>query len=454
MDIRKIYAIISRSVFQFFTDTSLVLIMIVTPLAISSIVGLVFGGAGDDGNLTISDISVGIVNLDEGSSNNPDGYGAIITSAFLPAETDNAGTPQNCPLETENTGTSSQQGDLSTMVNASRYDEAQAAKDAVNSGDIAVAIIIPANFSQALEPQIPAGDSDINALVEIYGDSNRPVDAAIVNSIVQGFVNQFQTGNITIEAAINTLIDYNPLAAGLSASNEDVQAVLGCAFTGGFEVVSIDSQIVENDNPEAQSGFAIIIVTVGSAQAVLFALFAAQYGIMTIVEERRAGTLQRMMVTPTTRNTILSGKLFSTLVIVIFQVTLILIALMTIASIIAGNIIPIWGTNLPLIVITVLAIGLAVCGLSILIAGIARNPEQVATVGTIVNLILGLAGGAFGFTPEPPISYVSFIYWGTNAFEKLAAGQTDIWLNIVVLVVQALVLYIIGSMLFSRRVDV
>jgi hypothetical protein len=97
---------------------------------------------------------------------------------------------------------------------------------------------------------------------------------------------------------------------------------------------------------------------------------------------------------------------------------------------------------------------LAVSALGVFIAGLARTTEQATGIGSVVNLAMGVLGGAFGFVPGPPASYFSMIYWGTDAFNKLAIGQTDIGLNLLILAGQGLVLYLIGLVFFNRRLDI
>jgi ABC-type Na+ efflux pump permease subunit len=54
-----------KELYATFTNRNLLLIMLVTPLALSLIIGLAFGGGGDSGP-TIADVPVVVVNLDEG----------------------------------------------------------------------------------------------------------------------------------------------------------------------------------------------------------------------------------------------------------------------------------------------------------------------------------------------------------------------------------------------------
>jgi hypothetical protein len=46
------------------------------------------------------------------------------------------------------------------------------------------------------------------------------------------------------------------------------------------------------------------------------------------------------------------------------------------------------------------------------------------------------------------------IYWGTDAFNKLAADNPDILLNLAVLIIEGLILFGVGLVLFNRRVEV
>jgi hypothetical protein len=61
---RKIWVIAQRELWQSYTDVNLLLIMLVTPLALATIIGLAFSGI-NGGNAGISDIPVG--NYPEGS---------------------------------------------------------------------------------------------------------------------------------------------------------------------------------------------------------------------------------------------------------------------------------------------------------------------------------------------------------------------------------------------------
>src|SRR5690606_26571738 len=214
----------------------------------------------------------------------------------------------------------------------------------------------------------------------------------------------------------------------------------------------VDSQPVQAEQ-QPRSLTTMILVQTGSAQAVFFALFSGQFGVLSIINERRSGTLQRMLATPTPRSIIITGKLFSTVVMIVVQISILLAALTLVASIVEGGLMLIWGSNLLAVAAVVLALALAVAGLGVLLMGLARTPAQVGPVGASLNILRGAVGGAFGFAPVLPVGYLSLIYWGTDAFNKLSLGNADILLNLAALLGGGALLFGIGLFLFNRRVE-
>jgi len=66
---------------------------------------------------------------------------------------------------------------------------------------------------------------------------------------------------------------------------------------------------------------------------------------------------------------------------------------------------------------------------------------------------MGVLGGAFGFGFSSAVSGFSLIYWGVDAFQKLAANEGEIGLNLLVLVGQGLLFFLLGSWFFRRRLN-
>jgi len=50
-------------------------------------------------------------------------------------------------------------------------------------------------------------------------------------------------------------------------------------------------------------------------------------------------------------------------------------------------------------------------------------------------------------------AWFSLIFWGVDAFTKLANSETDIAINLLVLFGQGIALFLLGAWLFKRRMN-
>jgi hypothetical protein len=78
--LRKIWFIARRELYETYTDTNLLLIMIATPLALATIIGLALGGTSDGSGF--QNIPVVIVNQDTGDQ------GDILVNILIPTTSD------------------------------------------------------------------------------------------------------------------------------------------------------------------------------------------------------------------------------------------------------------------------------------------------------------------------------------------------------------------------------
>ncbi len=472
---RKIAAIAWREIYVRFTDRTLLVIMIATPLALSTIVGLAFGGLGSD-QTPISNIPIAIVNLDDGNQFGVN-YGDIFTAIIVPGmsdEDDFRRDPGECG---EDDSGDDQTADLYDLTDAivfspaivlslqeegaiefiefddlSRQGLIHAAEKAVDAGVYSAAIIIPGDFSESLT-QIPIlkpkfGETE----VLVYANRGDPISAGMIHSIADSITNQLQSGSITIAATLDEMQSrLGSMKFGEVASTMNYTEAFECAFSPGRSKISLETERVTAEERELST---YILVSVGSSQAMFFALFTAQFGVLSMYQERRNWTLQRMLISPTPRASILSGKLVGVFTSVIFQLLILFFALTIVGSIIEGELVLIWGGNFPATLTVLLSVAIAVSGLGMLFAGIVKSPEQGQIFATGINMTLAVLGGAFGFNLPESISKLSLIYWGREAFQSLATGSTDVGLSVIVLVAQGVIMFIIGLVLFNRRFEV
>jgi len=462
----QILTIARRDLYTTFTDRNLILIMIATPLLLSTIIGLAFGGGGT------RQIDLAIVNHDEPAQlgttefNYGDQLVAIFRSIGGDEEVDiNVNEDldeESCPISSDDSETEDTQDNLFDInMNITEYDDADTARQAVENGEYAAVLIIPDNFSQqmsagqgfSLDSILNFGDTEVSqAELELYANSGSTVSAGIINSILEGITNRMIAGNIVVQSTIQTLITNPDRLTQIQDADIDSFSAFACAFDGTITSIRLDTEPL-NDVQES-SAFVQIVVSIGSAQAAFFALFTAVQAILYIYEEKKQGTFDRLTIAPIPRWYILAGSLLGTVVTVIFQLLILMVGLVAVASIVEGDLIMIWGDNILHLILVVLTLSLSVAGIGIFVAGLAKDAQQAQIISPIVNILLAFFGGAFGIQLPQSIQQVSLIYWGSDAFDKLSRGNTDIALNLLFLLILGGITFIIGTWLFSRRIEI
>jgi ABC-2 type transport system permease protein len=470
----KLWVIAFKDIRTRFTDRNVLLIMLAAPVVISTIIGLAFGGLGRNTS-PIQNIPVAVINNDQPGADGTS-FGAILagllTTGQLPVGTSTslAACPQNSAQS--NAGSAEGNMTLAELINGTTFDETVAqqlvaenkiappsapfgspdylrstAQAAVDKDIYNAVVFIPADFSTALTSLADPRQPQSVTTITVYGNAGEDISAGIVRSVVDSVIAKLTSGNIAIGATLTEMAKQQP-AALASVSSQTLSKLFVCAFSPGNDLIRLASIPVQA-TPTNTAG--TLLVTFGSAQALFFALFVGQNGILSMYDERRNGTLQRILASPTPRWIVLGGKLIGVMVSVLFQLIVLALALTLVGSVLEGRFVFIWGTNLIMLGLLLLATTVAVSGLGMLLAGILKGIEQANLVGSVLNIALGVLGGAFGFQLSRSIAQFSLVYWARNAFDLLAAGRGDISLNILVLFIEGAAMFGIGLLLFNRR---
>jgi ABC-2 type transport system permease protein len=465
---RKAWEITLKDLRVTFGDTNLLLMMFAAPLALAGIIAVTFGGVMGNSS-PINHIKVAVVNLDEGASlglgtgGDSLNYGEIMTNLLVTGTTVEGSTPElegqssfniggvdtasfTCPEAETSASAGTMGGDsLDTLIDGTLFATPEEARTAVTSGDFAAAVIIPASFSADL--QVTPTDAQMTpTTIELYTSPVSPIGAQIVRSVVDQISAQFAAGNVTLSALISSLPS-NPLQIASVVASPAFSEGIACAFAGIGSSIAVERQTVGGDEVAVNA-----LVVIGAAQALFFAIFTANGQAGSIIAERRDGTLNRMLVTPTPRIIVLLGKVMSIFIVVLVQVTLLCLALTVLASLLSSTPTFIWGTNIPGVIAVIVATSLAVSGLGAITAAVAKNEEQANTIGTVLALFMAVVGGSFGFALPGPVANLSIVKWGTDAFARIAAGNNDILLNLVILAAFGVVTFGIGFVLFRSKI--
>jgi hypothetical protein len=352
---RKILTIAWKEIYLTFTNRNLLIIMILSPLAVATIVGLAFGGSGAN-DIPIQDIPVAIINRDRGNDFGVN-YGDIFVSLLVPVEgqgsDSDAEAAEPLPacelLESESSNQSDsnalhdltdsivfdlnianaliENGELDSPVQDSTEENftVRVAELAVENGTYVAAIIVPPDFTERIT-YIPVFHPSIEQSgIRVYANSGSPISSSVINSIAGSITQRIAAGNITMAAAFGELQERYGAAALGAFSPDDFSSAFACAFDPRTDLVRLQSESVQGG--ASNDTTTIILVAVGSAQAMFFAMFTAQFGVLSMHEERREWTLQRLVISPTPRSHILAGKLLGVFVTVIFQLVVLLVAL-------------------------------------------------------------------------------------------------------------------------------
>lgn len=441
MDFQKVRIIALKDLQVLFSDRNLLLLMFVAPIALTAIIagalGGFFGGS-DSSGTAIRNIPVAIVNEDGGTLfiQPPDArtgtvlvfpnFGRTITDILIP------------PKDADSTNAT-----LAKLISAQELPRAEAIKQ-VNAGRLAAAIIIPRDFSRSLNPLL--NTKIIPTEILVYRDAGAQITGSVVASVVRSIVNSF---------AANFIGFYAVREAGLPLSTV---GNLNEAITQELSTppITLAQTTVAGEKVENAGGFNALQYF-APAMAIFFVMFTTAGAASSILDEQSKGTLPRMATTPTTRGTILAGKLGGTYLSGLAQLS-ILIAAMALLGVVFGQKNPVWGNNLIALVLVTLATTLAACGIGVFIGGVARTATQADTLGSLIVTFSGMLGGAFFpiATLGGPLALVSKLtlnYWATDAYSELARTSNLVLIlpHIVVLLGMFAVYFSIGTALFNRR---
>jgi ABC-2 type transport system permease protein len=292
------------------------------------------------------------------------------------------------------------------------------ARQIVHEGKAWAAIIYPANFTENFLTTIMTQDMSRSPKIEIYIDASNPTIAATVIKEVTESI------QITLK--------------GLSTSLNISQIEMPIAIDQVYAYGGGDTRFIDYFAPGVIC-FAIMMVT-------------TMITIILFVNERRNGTLQRLLVSPARESEIVVGYALAFAVIGIIQSIVVLIAAILLFDIsIVGNIF------LALVVLLLLAFGHQ--GLGILLSAGARNELQAVQFIPLVLFPSILLAGLFWPVESipsylQPLSYIIPLRYGIDAERSIMLrgwGIGEIWVDIVVLVFFALLTLSASVLLLKKK---
>ncbi len=253
-------------------------------------------------------------------------------------------------------------GDLERegLVRLTRVDSVEEGRRLADVG-AATTFVVPAGFTEA----VAAGGA---AEIRVIGNADARIASQVARSIAEAFAGELDAVRIAVATVLaEGSGDADPVALARRAA--DVPSP-----------VSVEDVSAARKELETETFYA-------AGMAVFFLFFTVQFGISSLLDERREGTLSRLVAAPITRVSILAGKLLTSYALGVAAMAVLVVA----SSLLLGAQ---WGSP-PGVALLVLAGVLAATGVMALVATVARTPEQAGYAGSVVALVLGMLGGSF-----------------------------------------------------------
>jgi len=314
----------------------------------------------------------------------------------------------------------------------------ETAERLLEDSDIVNLVVIGEEFSERLA----AGQApDIRVRLRGTGDT----EGQIVNSYVESIVREM-LGESLASRQVETML----AAAGVDVPAEEVEARVNELFAETRETppVTVSEETVgARSEPIAQ--FLPGMVT-------MFTLFAVSLTAVSLVEERRKGTLERLMTTTLTRAELLSGTWLGNFgrglvqVVFLFGLAWLFFNVLTPPSFVS------------IILFGVVAVA-SVAGIGLVVAAISRTPEQANWIAVFFTMIMSSLGGSFfdtsGFTGAMgALTRMTYNFWANDGFRRIilegeAVTSPPIVKDMVVLVGIGLASWALALALFRMRGD-
>ena len=350
-------------------DRSILLYGLVAPFVLAVVLGATFGGVEDR-----IELHLGVVGDPAGQLAGP------FVDEVLPALEDDG-----------------------LVQRVERFDDASAARDAVEAGELTAAVVFPATAAGA------------PGAIEVLGNVDAPTGVGVTQAIVDGYVDAVRTVQLTV-------------AAGLATGADDPGVLVDAATAAASAVTLVDEPV----------GIRPIDLTtyMAAGMSVFFLLFSVGIAVTGLLEEERDGTMARLATAPIPAWAPLAAKALGALLIGVVSMGMLVVA----TTVVIGAD---WGDPVGVALLVLPAV-LAATGLVGVVASFTRTPESASAALGVVGTVTGAIGGAFFPLRDSGLldvlSSLTPHHWFLQGLTRLAggAGPGDVLGSAAVLLLMAL----------------
>lgn len=271
-----------------------------------------------------------------------------------------------------------------------------AARRLVVDGKVDAAFVVPSGFGAAAEGT-GAGE------LRVIGDVDEPTATQVARSIAEAFTADLDAVRLSVAAVV--------VGDPADADPAEMRALAERAAAVTNPVALVDATAVTKELD--------LTTYYAAGMTVFFLFFTVQFGVASLLEERKEGTLSRLLAAPIGRGSILGGKLLTSFVLGVLSMTTLIVA----TSLLLGAR---WGSPLGVGLLVVAGV-LAAMGVMALVATVAKTAEQAGNWQAIIAVVLGMLGGVFFPISQAPgaLSRLSLLTpqaWFMRGLSDLAGG--------------------------------
>jgi ABC-2 type transport system permease protein len=245
-----------------------------------------------------------------------------------------------------------------------------AARDRVKNQEYGRLIIIPLGFTESV---MTGQDTELLIIVNPTEESQNTV----LEKIVEGYANRVSTNVVVVKTVA---------AYGIPVFTEE--QILEIVDTADQFAQPPPVKVITESTSSNLANFSAFTQYVPGF-AVMFLLFTTvQIGSVSLIKEREAGTLRRLVTAPISRAEIIGGKIASTFLRGFVQLTVLMYFGQMVFDLNLGS------DTLALLVL-IAAITLASTGLGLLVAVLVNTEDQANSVSNLLVLTMSAIGGSW-----------------------------------------------------------
>ena len=315
----------------------------------------------------------------------------------------------------------------------------------VGKGERMAAVVIPADFSEAVK-------TEAGGTIWVIIDPARQNNAGLVSGLVKAALSKMLV-DASVEREMAGMISdiKTDDLGGTSSFDFDTFIRAGVKGMVAKQVnEAIDNPLIDLEKqPVSASANPIEATRLGGlvpGYTLMFLFFLLSHIAAAVVEERSLGSLRRLLVTPASKAVILAGKMLPFFFIAIGQMLFVLLVSSWVFKMSLGN------SPLALAVI-ILATALSAATLGILVASLVKNENQAGGLTILVVLVLAVISGSISDNIQiMGPNLVTPHYWARQGMLNVlqrGMGLEGVWLPAGILLGLSVIFFVVGARRFK-----